>query len=189
MTHTSNPWRLLCPADCIVSQLLHRPTQLLRSTTQEKCLCLPGCSHTSCWSAMLTAAAGGLLPHKGLSLHAVMCGGAHLSGLIPMVWMPQLPYAGELSLAACCADALGGAAGIGTRRTCTVKPRSLRLGVRYSSLSACFASHAGLYRPSTCLTRSCTALREKGVFGMGGSIASPSAWSCSATAACCTLCQ
>ena len=57
------------------------------------------------------------MPHRGPCLQAAMRSGPHLSGLMPMVWMPQLPYAGELSLAACCADALGGAAGIGTRRT------------------------------------------------------------------------
>ena len=57
------------------------------------------------------------MPHGGPCLQTTVCSRPHLSGLMPMVWMPQLPYAGELSLAACCADALGGAAGIGTRRT------------------------------------------------------------------------
>lgn len=57
------------------------------------------------------------MPHGRPCLQTTVCSRPHLSGLMPMVWMPQLPYAGELSLAACCADALGGAAGIGTRRT------------------------------------------------------------------------
>ena len=41
-----------------------------------------------------------------------------LSGLMPMEWMPQLPYVGALSSARCCCVARGGAGGTGTLRTC-----------------------------------------------------------------------
>ena len=120
--------------------------------------------------------------HIDLSVQAVVCGGPHLSGLMPMVWMPQLPYAGELSLAACCADALGGAAGIGTRRTWAVKVRSLCLvlGTVISVLAS--TSHASLPRTLDLSVRimhsHVTISVCKGIWHGTPSIASPSVWLC-----------
>ena len=99
-----------------------------------------------------------LVRGKDACLQAIMCGGPHLSGLMPIVWMPQLPYAGELALAACCADALAGATGMGTRRTWAEVYHSLCLALGDLILAHTSRLMPVYQGPLIRLSRSCAAM-------------------------------